>query len=361
MGLGGYPKLTLAKARLARDAHRNKVKAGIDPLDEKRKVKEEAARERRDLEVKEMTFRICAEDYIDLRESSWSNRKHASQWRNTLETYAYPYIGDLAVTDIDSEHVLTVLKPIWLEKTETANRVRNRIEAVLDYAATLKYRPNENPARWKGSMANLLPSPSKIMDVKHHSALPYEELPAFMVDLSTANGSAAKALILTILCATRTSETLNATWAELDLERKIWTIPKSRMKKGKAHRIPLSKVSIRLLKQLNPGEPGDYVFPGMKARKPLSNMSMTNVLRRMNRGDITVHGFRSTFRDWLAEKTNHSWRAAEAALAHKLKDSAEAAYQRGDLLEKRIEMMETWANYCFPRKAKVVEIHTAKA
>ena len=361
MGLGAYPKMTLAKARMARDAQQKLVKAGIDPLDVKSENAAEAERKRREQESLKMTFKLCAEAYIDHKAPGWSNAKHAQQWRNTLKTYAYPSIGQLPVAQVEIEHVLEILQPIWLTKTETATRVRNRIELVLDYASALKHRRGDNPARWRGNLANLLPAPTKLKDVQHHTALPYDDLPAFMADLAQAKGVAARALVLTILAATRTSETLNATWSEFELDKATWTIPKSRMKAGKAHRIPLSGPALQLLKALPRDEGAVYVFPGQRKGKPLSNMSMTNVLRRMGRGDLTVHGFRSTFRDWIAEKTNYPRRVAETALAHKLKDGAEAAYQRGDLLEKRAEMMEAWARYCFPKKSKVVPIRGRKS
>lgn len=359
MGLGGYPKLTLAKARLQRDFHRKQVKVGIDPLEVKRAATEQAVENRRQSKTLEMTFKRCAEAYIGQKEHGWSSHKHGQQWRNTLTTYAYPVIGELPVAHIDTQEVLEILQPIWLNKTETATRVRNRIELVLDYAGALKYRTGDNPARWRGNLANLLASPSKIREVKHHSAIPYDDISEFLVKLSNSKGLAARALTLTILAATRTSETLNATWNEFDLTKGVWTIPKSRMKGSRPHRIPLSEPAVVLLKNLETGSGSDYVFPGMKKGKALSNMSMTTVLRRMDRGDLTVHGFRSTFRDWAAEKTSYSWRVAESALAHKLKDGTEAAYQRGDLLDKRVEMMDAWARYCFPEKSKVVKMRRA--
>ena len=359
MGLGGYPAMTLSQARKKKNDYQMRVKAGIDPLEEKRKSKEQGTADRREQAALLMTFSRCAEEYIEAKRSGWKNRKHAQQWENTLATYADPVIGDMPVKQIESEHILEVLQPIWLDKTETANRVRNRIELVLDYATTLKHRTGDNPGRWRGNLSNLLPSPSKVKEVKHHTALHYDDMPEFMANLSNAKGLGSRALILTILAATRTSETLKATWSEFDLEKGIWTIPKSRMKAGKEHRIPLSKPAVILLKKLGPAEGPVFVFPGAKKNSHLSNMSMTTVLRRMKRGDVTVHGFRSTFRDWAAEKTNYPDRLAEKALSHTLKSESEAAYQRGHLLDKRAVMMNAWARYCFPKKAKVTNIKRA--
>jgi len=356
MGLGGYPAITLSQARKTKNNFQLQVKAGSDPLEEKRKSKEKGVAEHREQGSSLMTFSRCSEEYIAAKRSGWKSSKHAQQWENTLATYAAPFIGDMPVKQIEGEHVLEILQPIWFGKTETANRVRNRIELILDYATTLKHRSGDNPARWRGNLSNLLPSPSKVKEVRHHSALPYEDMPEFMAKLFSAKGFGAQALILTILTATRTSETLQAIWGEFDLEEEVWTIPKSRMKAGKEHRIPLSKPAVALLKKLGPSEASVYVFPGAKVNSHLSNMSMTTVLRRMKRGDVTVQGFRSTFRDWAVEKTNYPDRLAEKALSHSLKSESEAAYQRGQLLEKRAAMMDAWSRYCFPEKAKVAKI-----
>ena len=356
MGLGPFPAVSLASARKERDKQRLSVKAGIDPLFVKQKNQRDAENARKKAEVLLMTFDRCSEEYITIKSPEWKNAKHLQQWQNTLATYVSPFIGDMPVEHIDVEHVLEVLNPIWLTKTETATRVRNRIELVLDYASARKYRSIENPARWRGNLEAVLPKPSKLKKVKHHAALHYDDLPSFMKQLSQAQGLSAKALTLTILCATRTSETLNATWSEIDLGKKTWTIPASRMKAEKEHRIPLSKSAEKLLKDLQANKTSEFIFPGMKYGKPLSNMCMTTLLSRMDRRDITVHGFRSTFRDWIAEKTNYPQRVAETALAHKLKDGAEAAYQRGDLLAKRVELMEAWSRYCLHENLKIVKL-----
>lgn len=359
MGLGGYPNITLAKARKARDHYQLRVKAGIDPLEEKRKAREQATLEYKEQTALLMTFQRCAEEFIEQKRPEWKNRKHAQQWENTLETYAYPVIGAMSVQHIENDHILEILQPVWITKTETATRVRNRIELILDYASTLKYREGDNPARWRGNLANLLPKPAKIKKVKHHAAIKYDEMPAFMAKLSARRGTASNALAFTILTASRTSETLEAKWSELDMDKNLWIIPADRMKSGKEHRELLTAPAMAILAEMRLSRISDYVFPGQKKGKPLSNMSMANVLKRMDRKDVTVHGFRSAFRDWIAEKTNYPDRLAEKALSHTLKDGAEAAYQRGDLLEKRATMMGAWARYCFPKKAKVANIKRA--
>jgi integrase len=357
LGLGGFPSVSLANARRDRDKKRMLVKAGIDPLNVKAKQKALAQEHVVSQKRKAKTFQVCAEEYIAKKEAEWKNAKHGQQWVNTLTQYAFPIIGNTSVEDIENEQILQILNPIWLTKTETATRVRNRIELVLDYASALKYRSSENPARWRGNLEAILPKPSKIRTVKHHKALPYREISQFMSDLSQRDGLAARALELTILTAARTSETLNSTWGEFDLEQKVWTIPASRMKMNKEHRIPLSSTALNILSLLGQTNESSYVFPGMKQYKPLSNMSMATLLRRMERTDITVHGFRSTFRDWIAETTNFPQRVAETALAHKLKDNAEAAYQRGDLIEKRRKLMKAWANYCYSKESSVSRIY----
>ncbi len=356
LGLGGFPAVSLAKARKVRDKYRLMVKGGIDPLDVKKENAAKADEVQKQEAARAMTFERCAESYMDDKESEWKNRKHSQQWRNTLKTYAYPVIGDLPVEDVEIEHVLKILQPIWKDKTETATRVRNRVELVLDYASVRRYRQGENPARWKGRLDKILPKPSKVKEIKHHPALPYEEISDFMAQLRAREGLAAKALILTILTASRTSGTLNAEWSEFDLAKAQWVMSKERMKSSKEHRIPLSGAAMELLEDLRRESVSNFVFPGMRKGKPLSNMSMTNVLRRMDYGHVCVHGFRSTFRDWIAEKTNFPQRVAETAMAHQLKDRAEAAYQRGDLIQKRVELMEAWASYCFDQKSKVTRI-----
>ena len=257
--------------------------------------------------------------------------------------------GDKAVTTVTTADVVQLLEPIWTSKTETASRLRGRIEAVLDYAKARGWREGENPARWRGHLSNLLPRPSRLARVVHHPALPSQRIGAFMVDLRAEDGIAARALQFTILTAARTGEVIGARWSEIDLEGGTWTVPGERMKAGREHRVPLTEPAVAVLRAVLPlrnQKHGDWIFPSTRLRKPLSNMAMTALLRRMKREDITVHGFRSTFRDWAAENTAHSREVAEAALAHVLADKVEAAYRRGDLFEKRRRLMEDWAKYC---------------
>lgn len=284
---------------------------------------------------------------IEAKRPSWRNAKHAAQWLTTLQNYAFPVFGHLPVKDVDVGLILKVLKPIWATKNSTAGRVRERIEAVLDAAKAEGLREGDNPARWKGHLEYKLAKPSKVQPVKHHAALPYAEVPAFMSELRTHQGMAALALELLILTATRTSETIGARWEEFDLEARRWTIPATRIKAGKVHQIPLSEPALALLRQVRQLKVGIFAFPGLRPGKPLSNMAMLKLLDRMGRRyHITTHGFRSTFRDWAAEQTGHSREAVEMALAHSIENKVEAAYRRGDLFEKRRLLMYDWGNYC---------------
>jgi integrase len=272
--------------------------------------------------------------------------KHASQWPNTIATYVSPVFGAVPVQAVDVGLVMNAQEPIWHEKPETASQVRGRIESVLDWATARGYRQGDNPARWRGHLENLLPARAKVQRVEHHAALPYGEIGEFMDALRRQEGVAARALEAAILTAARTSEIIGARWDELDFEAKLWTIPAIRMKAAKEHRVPLAEPMLAILEPMKTIRLGDFVFPGRKARKPLSNMAMAMVLRRLGRGDLTVHGFRSTFRDWAAECTNFPREVAEMALAHTLSDKVEAAYRRGDLFEKRRQLMEAWAKHC---------------
>ena len=341
-GLGSVDTVTLAEARDKALECRRALLDGLDPIIEKEKhritKKLEAARA--------MTFSQCAESYIETHKAGWKNQKHSAQWSSTLYTYAYPVIGDLPVGDVDTALIIKILKPIWTDKTETARRLRGRMEKILDWARVSGYREGENPARWKGNLEMTLPAPSKVSAVHHYPALPHAEIKDFWQELSKREGTSAQALRFTILTAVRSSETLNATWDEVDFEQKVWTIPAERMKAGKSHRVPLSKAAISILQDMKMNRQNDFIFPGNKAGKPLSNMSMTTVLRKMGRGDIKTHGFRSTFRDWAAELSGAPREVAEHALAHKLIDKVEAAYFRSDLFEKRKTLMEDWARYC---------------
>jgi integrase len=305
-----------------------------------------------------ITFKQCAEQYVKAHQPGWSNPKHAAQWSATLETYAYPIIGNIAVDKIGSngdgtDLIMKVLTPIWYTKTETASRVRGRIERVLDWAKARGYRDGENPARWKGHLDKLLPPRSRVAPVKHHAALPYADVPAFMEKLRAVDGTAARALEFTILTAARASEVLLAKRAEIDLDARMWTVPASRMKARKEHRVPLSDSSIAIIKAMdetvsNTKNAGDsFLFPGQKAGKPLSNMAMQMTLRRMGLADQAVtHGFRSTFRDWGAETGNYQNELLEMAIAHTVSNKVEAAYRRGDLLQKRHQLMADWEAFC---------------
>jgi integrase len=345
MGLGPTHTIGLAEARDRAKAARLLVLDGKDPL-----AAREAERQQRRLEAaRAMTFRQCAEAYIAAHKAGWRNPKHAAQWPATLEAYAYPIIGDLPVQAIDTDLVMKIIGPIWQTKTETASRLRGRIELVLDWATASKFRSGDNPARWGGNFAHLLPAKGKIAKIEHHPALPYAEVGSFMADLRAQEGISARALEFAILTGARTGEVIGATWAEINLAEKMWTVPAERMKAGKEHRVPLSARALELLQEiakLGACEPGDFVFPGAKEGRPLSNMAFLMLLRRMGRGDLTVHGFRSTFRDWAAERSSFPAEVAEMALAHTVSDKVEAAYRRGDLFQKRQQLAEAWARYC---------------
>ncbi|MDA8230753.1 MAG: integrase arm-type DNA-binding domain-containing protein [Magnetospirillum sp.] len=342
MGLGPVNVVTLADARERAASARKMRLGGVDPLQER-----EATRQAERLEsARALTFRQCAESYIAAHAAGWRNAKHAAQWPSTLKTYVYPLIGDLPVAEIDTALVLRALEPIWTTKTETASRLRGRIEAVLDWATARQYRAGENPARWKGHLDKLLPARAKVQRIVHHPALPYDDMGAFMADLRGQDGTAARALEFQILTATRTGEVIGATWSEIDIDRRIWIIPGERMKAGREHRIPLSGAAVDVLVRMMSIREGSYVFSGAKSGKHLSNMALLMTLRRMKRDDLTAHGFRSTFRDWCAERTAYPSEVAEMALAHTVADRVEAAYRRGDLMEKRARLMEDWAVFC---------------
>lgn len=342
MGLGSADLFPLADTRQRAAELMRKVKTGIDPLAERDAAKAEAGLGK--------AFGQVADAYIAAHEAGWRNPKHRQQWRNTLTTYVLPSIGALPVASIDTGHVTAILEPIWREKTETASRVRGRIEAVLDFATARGWRTGDNPARWRGHLDNLLPARMKVAKVQHHAALPWRQMAGFMVDLGKQEGVAPLALRFAILTAARTGEAVGATWGEIDLTEKVWTVPAARMKAAREHRVPLSAGALDVLAEMarlrTDRSDGAPVFPGGKAGKPLSNMALLMLLRRMERADLTAHGFRSTFRDWCGESTNHPREVAEAALAHTIKDKVEAAYARGDLMEKRRRLMEDWAGYC---------------
>jgi integrase len=356
-------RLSLDEAReLAAECTRHR-KQGIDPI-EARDRDRIAKRTQAQLEAaKAVTFDQCSEKFIASHETSWRNAKHRAQWSSTLKTYVSPVFGKLPVQAVDTALVMKVLSPTWNEKPETASRVRGRIESVLDWARTSGYRQGENPARWKGHLDNLLPRRSKVRAVKHHPALPYPQVGAFMAALRGRAGIAARALEFTILAAARTSEVLGSRWDEIDLQQHLWTVPAERMKASKEHRVPLSTSAITLIKKLAKAPEGPLVFPGADGAE-LSENAMLALLERMGHDDITVHGFRSTFKDWATEKTNFPNIVSEMALAHTIDDEVEAAYRRGELLEKRRKLMESWAQYCakpapVPKENNVVKLRTA--
>lgn len=340
MGLGGFPDVPLAQAKEKARKARDDIAQGIDPIAQRKSVTSLL----RSQQATQKTFEQAAKGFLEAHGDTWRNPKHRAQWASTLETYAYPHMGKLLVRDVGQEHILAALEPIWKTKNETASRLRGRIENVLDWATARKYRTGENPARWKGHLDMLLPASSKIKKVEHHRALPIDDMHAFMVNLRTREGIAAKALEFTILTAARSGEVRGATWAELDLKTGVWVIPADRMKAGKEHRVPLTQSAIRILRPQPDQDQLELVFPAARGGK-LSDMAMTAVMRRME-VDAVPHGFRSTFRDWARERTNYPRDLAEQALAHALDNKVEAAYRRGDALEKRREMMAAWADFC---------------
>lgn len=349
MGLGSYPDVGLAEAREKAADLRKLTRQGIDPLAERRKETNVL----RAAIAKTITFDAAAEKFIDAHKDGWRNEKHIEQWRSTLKTYASPTIGKLDVSLIDTAHIMTILEKddFWKTKTETASRVRGRIESVLDWATARKYRTGENPARWKGHLDKLLPARTKVKKAEHHAALPWAEIGTFMESLRDQQGIAARAVEFVILTAVRSGEVRGATWDEFDLDAGMWVIPAERMKAKKEHRVPLSSKALAVLKAQKEAFPVGFVFPGMKAGKPLSDMSLTAVLRRMERHDITVHGFRSTFRDWGAEATAYPSEMLEMALAHTISNKVEAAYRRGDMIEKRRRLMQDWSDFCDKKMA----------
>lgn len=342
MGLGPYPVIGLAEARKLGAEAMQRVKLGFDPRAER-----EALREKAQLNQDALTFRDASRKYIQKESPSWKNAKHAQQWTNTLETYAFPVIGEKKCEEITLQHVMKVLEPIWISKNETATRIRSRMENIFDWAITHGHRQSANPARWKGLLEHTLTKISKRQRVKHHPALPYRDVPDFIQKIKSIDSISARALELTILTGCRTSEVLGLKWEEIDFTNKTWIIPKERMKAGIEHRVPLSNQALELLSKIKKKSYDVYVFQsGNKISKPISNMAMLMLLKRINRQDITVHGFRSSFRDWGAEVTNHTREVMEHALAHKLADESEAAYQRSTFFEKRIALMTDWGNYC---------------
>lgn len=342
MGLGPVRDVSLAEARRKAQRCRQQLLEGVDPLEARRAERAQAALEA----AKAMTFDQCRDAYIAAHKAGWRNAKHRQQWTNSLTTYASPIIGPLPVAAVDTGLVLKVLEPIWTIKPETASRLRGRIERILAWAATRGYRAADNPARWRGHLDHLLPAASRVRKVKHHAALPYGALPEFMASLRCHDSIAAAALEFTILTAVRAGEALGARWDEIDMAGRVWTIPAERIKSSREHRVPLSDAATAVLERMSEVRRGDMVFPSTRRDKPLSNMAMTMLLRRMGFGEVTVHGFRSSFRDWAAETTAYPNHVVEMALAHTIGSKVEAAYRRGDLFEKRRRLMRDWDEYC---------------
>lgn len=341
MGLGPYPRVSLKNARDAARDCQVMVGKGIDPIDQKKRDRAQIIEDGRALK----TFKEFAEEYIRDKSAEWSNAKHEKQWSSTLSTYAYSIFGNIPVGMIETDHVLRALKPIWQSKTETATRVRQRIEAVLDAAKAEGLRKGDNPASWKGHLSYRLPNPSKIKKVRHHPALPYQEASAFIRDLHERENVAARGLSFLIHTAARTGEVIGAIFDEFDIENAIWTVPAIRMKAEKEHRVPLSPPALEIVKTMEIERSNEFVFPGLRGGG-LSNMAFLQQLKHMGRDDLTVHGFRSTFRDWAAEQTAYPSDVVEMALAHTISNKTEAAYRRGDLFEKRRRLMNDWATYC---------------
>ncbi len=340
MGLGGYPEVPLAEARQKGREVREKIRQGIDPIAEL-----QAARSAlRASLAAALTFKQCSEKYIAAHGEAWRNAKHAKQWEATLAQYAYPVIGELHVRDVALAHVLQILEPIWTTKTETASRLRGRIENVLDWAKGRGYRAGDNPAAWKGNLDAQLPRPQRVKRVVHYPAVAIDEMGDFIAELRQRDGSGARALEFAILTAARSGEVRGMEWSEVDLITGIWTVPAGRMKASREHRVPLSKQAKALLENLPRFEGNELVFPAPRGGK-LSDMSLSAVMRRLERTEVP-HGFRSTFRDWAAERTHYPSDMAEMALAHTISDKVEAAYRRGDMMEKRRRMMQEWADFC---------------
>lgn len=354
MGLGRYPEIGLAAARNLAFQARQLRAIGLDPIEEKAKAEAIAKQARFEAEITNHSFANLTDRYIANHSPAWRSTKHRSQWENTMRAYTFPVIGHLPPNQVQTTHIMEILTPIWEAKTETANRVRNRIELILDFAKALGYTTGTNPARWRGHLDKLLPKRSKIAPVKHHAAIHWSEIQPLVQTLMHKKAPAYQALLMTILTACRTSEVLNARWEEIDWENLTWTIPAHRMKAGKEHRVPIVPYLAEILSGTHYPNDSGYLFPGHRNGKPLSNMAMTMALRRIGKDNITVHGFRSTFRDWAAENTTHPREVCEQALAHTLASHVEAAYRRGDLLDKRSVLMADWSNYLLGEYKKTI-------
>jgi integrase len=364
-GLGrageGRNSVRLSEAREKASVLFRQVKNGIDPLSAKEAASAAAKAAEQDAAVKRLTFREAARRFIDGHTPSWRNPKHAAQWGATIENYANPVFGDLPVGDVATTHVLAAIEPIWLSKPETASRLRGRIERILDFAKTRGWRSGENPAAWKGHLALTLPARSKVRKVEHHAALPWRDIGDFMLTLEDQAGIGARALRFAILTAARSGEVRGARWSEINRSTATWIVLAERMKGFREHRIPLSAPALEVLREMAEvrvsSDSEALVIPGRDAGRPLSDMSLTAVLRRIGRGDLTAHGFRSSFRDWAAETTAYPAELVEMALAHAVGNKVEAAYRRGDLFDKRRRLMDDWAVYCLaPSNAQTAQV-----
>lgn len=344
MGLGSFQLIGLAEAREKAKEARRQLLEGVDPLEARNAARVEKKLE----EAKAVLFEDCGDRYVAAHKAGWKNQKHIDQWTSTLKTYVYPVIGALPVQKVETAQVMDVIEPIWTTKNETAVRIRGRIEAILGWAKVRGYRQGENPARWKDHLDKLLPKPSKVRKKKHHPALPYDEIATFMAKLRRQDGMAARALEFTILTAARTTETLESEWKEIEEKELAWLVPEGRMKGERAHRVPLSAPAWAVIsnRKLDREAGEKLIFPAAKKGERLSENAMLAVLDRMGYGHVTVHGFRSTFRDWAGDCTNHPEEVAELALAHANADETEAAYRRSDAFKKRRALMDDWAVFC---------------
>ncbi|WP_374625094.1 tyrosine-type recombinase/integrase [Pandoraea sp.] len=347
IGLGGYPDVTLSQAQEKARALKADIQAGIDPV----MARLEAASALRASQILEVTFLDAARRFIAAKSVEWQNTKHSAQWGSTLAKYAYPLIGSMMVRHVSRGHITEILEPIWTTKTETASRLRGRIEAILDWARVKGYRDEgTNPAAWRGNLDKILAAPNKAKRVRNHPALPIDEIPAFMAALRSTEGIGARCLEFTVLTAARSGEARAVTWNEIDLDKAVWTVPAEKMKAKKEHRVPLSPSALDLLRSVPTRAGVDLIFPSPRAGAKLSDMTLLAIMRRMKL-DATPHGFRSTFRDWVGEHTAYPKELAEVALAHVRGDATEAAYWRGDVLEKRRQLMTDWAEFCLIQKA----------
>jgi integrase len=359
VGLGPVHTVSLAEARGKALACRQQLLAGLDPLTEKRRAQQR--------DVEDITFEAAAKRYIAGKRAEWKGSRSEAQWAASLKTYAYPVFGRMPVREIDTGHVMRVLDPIWIDKSVTAGRVRQRIENILDWAKTRGYRSGENPARWDDYLKHALARPAKVHTVTSHAALPAAEIPGFLEDLKTRNTISAAALEFLILTATRTGEVIGARWDEIDRQERVWVVPAARMKstldKAREHRVPLSPQAIAVLDRMEEVRHSPFVFPGISPGRPLTKNTMRALLGAMGRGNLTIHGFRASFRTWAGENTSFASEIAEAALAHQIGDATERAYRRGDFFNKRRRLMEAWGAFCatptITQTGQVVDIRGA--